>query len=234
MQPDGSMLAHFAYQNDGAESLKVPVGSKNRFSPGKEDLGQPTEFFKGRVNNVVITAIPAGATLRWILGDAFVDANITTVQCQPAPLNCTDTDIKSMLAQIDSISANMKKIVNRISGRVLLTKASSTAKKRAQSYIDRADVLYAEQWGDVWGNFPQVIRMCPSCRQIDKSVSIAELNARQKALYRLVKLSAQLLDASDPRGQLPSPDGLVTWATKLNGQFSVATQELPRFQSSCN
>lgn len=228
------MLAHFAYQNDGAESLKVPVGSKNRFAPGKEDLGQPTEFFKGRVNNVVITAIPAGATLRWILGDAFVDANITTVQCQPAPLNCTDTDIKNILAQIDSISANMKKIVNRISGRVLLTKASSTVKRKAQSYIDRADLLYAEQWSDVWGNFPQVIRMCPACRQIDKSVSIAELNARQKALYRLVKLSAQLLDSADPRGQLPSPDGLVTWATKLNGQFSVATQELPRFQSSCN
>jgi hypothetical protein len=228
------MVAHFAYQNEGADSLKVPVGSKNRFSPGKEDLGQPTEFFKGRVNNVVTATIPAGATLRWILGDAFVDASIATVQCQPAPLNCTDSDIKDTLAQIDSISANMKKIVSRISGRVLATKASSAVKKKAQSYIDRAQALYAEQWNDVWGNFPQVIRMCPACRQIDKSVDIEELSARQKALYRLVKLSAQLLDAADPRGQKQSPDGLVAWATKLNSQFGVATQELPRFQSSCN
>ena len=210
------------------------MGAKNRFAPGKEDLGQPTEFFKGRVNNVVIATVPAGSTLRWILGDAFVDANITTVQCQPAPLNCTETDIKNILSQLDSISANMKKIVNRISKRVLLTKASSAAKQKAESYIEKADALYAGQWADVWGNFPQVIRMCPSCRQVDKSVDIVELNARQKALYRLVKLSAQLLDSSDPRGLLPSPDGLVTWATKLNSQFAVATQELPRFQSSCN
>lgn len=228
------MIAHFGYQSNAAESVRIPVGQKNRFSPGKEDLGQPTEFFKGRVTNVVTAPVPAGTTLRWVVGDSVADANITTVQCQPAPLNCTDTDVKDILADIDSISANMKKIVTRISNRVLLTKASSVVKRRAQTYIDRASVLYTEQWSDIWGNFPQVIRMCPACRQIDKSVNIDELNERQKALFRLVKVSAQLLEQSDPRGQLASPDGLVTWATRLNGQFGVTTQELPRFQSSCN
>lgn len=228
------MLAHFGYQNNGSESIKLPVGQKNKFSPGKEDLGQPTEFFKGRVTNIVTATVPAGATVRWTLGDGFADANIALVQCQPAPLNCTDTDIKNILAEIDSISSNMKKIVNRISGRILLTKSSSAVKRKAQGYIERSDTLYREQWSDIWGNFPQVVRMCPACRQVDKSINIAALNVRQKALYRLVKQSAQLLDSADPRGRLASPDGLVTWATRLNGQFGVATQELPRFQSSCN
>jgi len=228
------MLAHFSYQNNSDNTLIIGVGQRNKFTPGRADLGQPTEFLKGRVSNVLITAVPAGASLRWVLGDAFVDASVTTPRCQPAPVNCTDINVKDLLAKIDSTSANMKKIVTRIAGRVIASNATAAEKRRAQAYIDRADILYGDQWADIWGNFPQVIRLCPSCQQIDKRAAIIELNARQRSLYRLVNLSADLAETADPNGQLASVNTLVNLATKLNGPFESITAQLPRFQSKCD
>ena len=227
------MEAYFGYQNNSEDALNLPIGEKNKFSPGDEDIGQPTEFFKGRVANVVTATIAAGSTLRWVLGDTFVDANIATVQCQPAPINCIDKDIKDILARLDNISANMKNIVAKISDRELLTKASSVLKKKARAYTEDASDLYAAQWNGIWSNFPQVIRVCPSCRQIDKSAVIRALNARERMLYRLVKQAAQLLNDVDPNGQQPSPSGLVKVAGKLNSDFSSRSQQLPRFLSDC-
>jgi len=60
IQKDGSMTVHFGYQNTSATTVKVPIGVNNKFIPGKEDIGQPTEFFTGRVTNAITTTVPAG------------------------------------------------------------------------------------------------------------------------------------------------------------------------------
>jgi hypothetical protein len=227
------MVAHFSYQNNGTDSVKVPIGEKNKFTPGKEDIGQPTEFFKGRVNNIATAAVPAGGSLRWILGGAFVDASITTTRCQGSNVVCTDTDIKAILLKLDSISHKLKKITTKISNRVLATNASDTLKNRAQSLIERSHDLYLEQWTNVWGSFPQIVRTCLACKQIDKLSDIQAITIRELKLHRLAKEAALTLKAADPHGRQRSADDLMAQANQLHTQFTEAVQQLPRFESKC-
>ena len=227
------MIAHFSYQNNGANSIKVPIGSKNKFTPGKEDIGQPTEFFKGRVDNIAKATIPAGASLRWILGNAFVDANITTVQCQGGPL-CEETNIKDILMRLDSDAKNLSKLVNRISGRILLVTSNEGIKKRADAFIARSEQLYLEEWSAIWGKFPQISQMCPTCRQIDKMPDIEAIIRREDGLYRLVHHAARTLKRENSNGKVPDADGLVAWADRIHTEFGVTAQKLPRFASKCD
>lgn len=233
IQRDGSMVAHFSYQNDGKDSIKIPIGEKNRVTPGKEDIGQPTEFFKGRVTNIATTTIPAGGAARWILGDSFAEVSVKTTQCQGSP-QCESKNIKDILMRLDSNVANLMKVVKRISNRVLITTSHEGLRKRAEALISRSEQLYLEEWSAIWGRFPQVAQICPSCRQIDKLPDIETIIAREERLYRLVRLAAQTLKRSNTDGQVPDADGLVEWAEKLHAEFGVTVKSLPRFESKCN
>lgn len=233
LNKDGSMVAHFSYQNNGTDSVKIPIGEKNKFTPGKEDIGQPTEFFKGRVNDIVKTVVPAGGSLRWILGNAFVDANQTTLKCPDSQKDCTDTDIKDILLKLDSISNKLKKITTKISNRVLATNADSKLMSRAESYIERSHNLYIEEWTDIWSSFPQVVRTCLACPQIDKASDIESITTRERMLYRLTREAAATLKAADPRGHQRSADDLIEWAHQLHAEFTETVQGLPRFESKC-
>lgn len=227
------MIARFSYQNDTAESIKLPIGAKNKFTPGKEDVGQPTEFFKGRVNNIATTTIPAGGTVRWVLGDAFVDANVTTTRCQGNPV-CESTNIKDILMRLDSDAKNLSKLVKRISNRILLVTSSDGIKRRADSFITRSEELYLAEWRDIWGKFPQVSQMCPTCQQIDKMPDIEAIIQREDGLYRLVQHAARTLKRENTNGKVPDADGLVAWADRIHAEFGVTVKSLPRFESKCN
>jgi hypothetical protein len=226
------MVAHFSYQNDGKDSVKIPIGEKNKVTPGKADIGQPTEFFKGRVNNIATTTIPAGGSVRWILGNAFVDANIKTIQCQGGP-QCETKNIKDILMRLDSNVSNLKKLVKRISNRVLITTSNEGLRKRAEALISRSEQLYLEGWSAIWGRFPQVVESCPSCRQVDKLPDIEAIIAREEALHSLVRLAAQTLKRTNTQGKVPEADGLVEWADKIHTEFGVTVKGLPRFESKC-
>lgn len=45
---DGTLTAHFGYLNPNPETVVIPVGSDNKFTPAPQDRGQPTEFLPGR------------------------------------------------------------------------------------------------------------------------------------------------------------------------------------------
>lgn len=228
------MIARFSYQNNGTDSIKLPIGEKNKFTPGKEDIGQPTEFFKGRVNNIATATIPAGGTLRWILGGAFVDASITTNRCTPGPIECNDTNIKDVLMQLDTNTKNLSKLVKRISDRILLVTSQEGLRKRAEAFIARSETLYLDEWRDIWGKFPQISRMCPSCRQVDKLPDIEVIIQREQGLYRLVHHAARTLQRVNTAGKVPDAEGLVAWADRIHAEFGVTVQKLPRFESKCD
>jgi hypothetical protein len=230
---DGSMTVHFGYQNTGTTPVKVPIGENNRFTPGKSDIGQPTEFFTGRITNVITTTIPAGSTVRWVLGNTFGDGNVTTQRCQPAPINCTDTDIKDILQRLDHILAQQRAAARTIAKRIIALKPSSATKKQAQAIMDRAQNLYLEQWTSIWSNFPQTIQVCPACRQIDKSTEISSLATGEASMYKLVRQADRVLKSVNRRKRVPSADALVERSTKVHAQFVEVSQSLPRFESSC-
>jgi len=231
---DGSMTVHFGYQNTGTASINVPIGVNNRFIPGKEDIGQPTEFFAGRVTDVITTKVPAGASVRWIIGTSYADGNVATKRCEAAALNCIDTDIKGILQRLDNMAAQQRAIAKTLAERIAAANPSEATKKRAQGIIDRVHNLYLEQWTSIWTNFSQIVRTCASCRQIDKSAEITSLSDREAYLYRLVRHAARVLKSVNTRRQVPSAETLVERSVALHEQFATTAQTLPRFESSCN
>lgn len=72
----GFFRARFGYENGNFDSISVPVGSENQFTPGPQDRGQPTQFLSGRIVNAFSVDFD-GSELRWRLGisDAVATSN---------------------------------------------------------------------------------------------------------------------------------------------------------------
>jgi hypothetical protein len=68
---DGTFSLSFGYFNRNYEqTLDIPIGPDNHFTPGAEDRGQPTHLLPRRHTGVFTVAVPAdfgGRTLTWSL-----------------------------------------------------------------------------------------------------------------------------------------------------------------------
>jgi hypothetical protein len=233
LQRDGTLLAKFGYQSNATEVVRVPIGANNKFTPGQEDIGQPNEFFQGRVPNVFSATVPAGSSLRWILGDTFVEASISTERCQGDLLDCIDTNIGDILAYLDNRSFRLFRLTRRITKSILSRNPTARQKAMTESYVARAEKLYLDQWTAIWTNFAQISRNCPSCDQVDKSRIIASLINRSEDQLELLILAVRLLKTVDPEGSGGYSDKIATWGEKAQDQFVTTTQSLPRFESKC-
>jgi hypothetical protein len=63
---DGSFTARFGYLNLSRMPVAVPIGSRNRFFPEPQDLGQPTVFAPGRHRQVFSIRVECGVRV-WFL-----------------------------------------------------------------------------------------------------------------------------------------------------------------------
>lgn len=74
---DGRTYAAYEYLNrNSAETLDIPIGPDNHFTPGPADRGQPTHFLPGHRPGVFAVPLPAGSTeeISWTLrirGESF-------------------------------------------------------------------------------------------------------------------------------------------------------------------
>ena len=67
---DGRIHVAFEYLNrNSSETLDIPIGPDNRFTPGPADRGQPTHFLPGHRVGVFAVPLPAGSTeeITWTL-----------------------------------------------------------------------------------------------------------------------------------------------------------------------
>ena len=67
---DGRTYAAFEYLNrNSAETLDIPIGPDNTFTPGPADRGQPTHFLPGHRPGVFAVPLPAGSAeeVNWTL-----------------------------------------------------------------------------------------------------------------------------------------------------------------------
>jgi hypothetical protein len=234
LNPDGTLVAHFGYQNDGSSPVDVPVGSMNYVTPGVADRDQPTTFFTGRVNNILTVTFPSTDTLSWIVGEATASASIATQRCAGGPLGCVDTDNTTTLRTLDSTARAMKRNIRRISGKVLNIQSTGANASKAESYRELALSLYLEQWEEIWGSFPKVSKNCTSCASIDMTAEIADINTRAQRMNRLARQASALLKEVR-RGRLRGDEqALINEATTLYDRFAQHAQNLPRFESSCS
>jgi hypothetical protein len=230
---DGTLVAHFGYQNNSAEVLTIPIGSKNMMTPGPVDAGQPTQFFQGRATNTFTKTFPAAEVLRWVLGNTYVEASIQTPQCVGSDIECVDTDNKRILARLDNLAASQAKLVRRL-GRMLSSNDDSSMQVEGERVIVSATRLYAQQWAAIWGNFPQISTSCTNCAAIDNSATIQDLMIRSRQFLALSQRSTKLLrEAND--GNLPRSATTVARAIeRLHQRFLDLSQALPRFESACD
>ena len=233
LNPDGTLVAHFGYQNDGSSPVDVPVGSMNYVTPGVADREQPTSFFTGRVNNILTLTFPSTDTLSWIVGEATASASIATQRCQGGPLGCVDTDNTTTLRTLDSTARAMRRNVRRISQKVVSVQSTGANAAKAESYRQLAQSLYLEQWAEIWGSFPRVSKNCTSCAAVDMTAEITDINARAQRMNRLARQASALLKEVR-RGRLRGDEqALINEASTLYDRFAQHAQNLPRFESKC-
>jgi hypothetical protein len=116
---------------------------------------------------------------------------------------------------------------------VLALDTSARNKKKAETYMERAQNLYLAQWSDIWGRFPQISQSCPTCNQIDQSSNIEKLVNSSTEQLELVQQTAELLEAANGSRTDEKTEELVAWAEQIQARFVTRTQKLPRFESKC-
>ena len=79
--PDRSYTAWFGYKNLNDVAVYLPVGHRNRFTPGPKDRGQPTVFLPGRKTKVFSVHFP-GHDLDWTLNDRTSTASRDSERCR--------------------------------------------------------------------------------------------------------------------------------------------------------
>ncbi len=87
---DGSITAHFGYQNSNSQEVSVAIGAHNFFAPGSEDRGQPDMFMSGRVVNV-FTVKFTGGSLTWTVLSKSATASADSGLCSPETPTPTPT-----------------------------------------------------------------------------------------------------------------------------------------------
>jgi hypothetical protein len=227
-------LAHFGYQNNSADTLNLPIGPKNLVTPGPDDAGQPTEFFKGRATNTFTKAFPSGETLRWVLGNTYAEASIRTERCSPGTIDCVDTDNKALLASLDNTSAEQRKIVRRLANRILAVHPDARNRMKAEGFLVAADKLYNEQWTSIWGSFSVISRNCTSCAAVDKNADIQTLSIRSQGFVILSNQVAKVLKAANGGKLSRTSQSLVNSVASVHQKFLTSSKSLPRFESKCN
>lgn len=83
---DGTWSGLFGYQNTSPNEVRIPVGTKNSYSPGAADRGQPTTFAPGRGYSVHIATFDAGSGLTWRLGNRTATAAGGGTLCASPPI----------------------------------------------------------------------------------------------------------------------------------------------------
>jgi uncharacterized repeat protein (TIGR01451 family) len=80
--PGGLLRAHFGYLNRGSNTVGIPVGPRNAFTPEPANRGQPVRFRSGRVPDVF--QVDFRGTLVWRLTGRTATASATSRRCGPA------------------------------------------------------------------------------------------------------------------------------------------------------
>ena len=88
-----SYTAHFGFKNETSQTVSIPVGAKNAFSPAPQDRGQPASFPKGRspyYPNTAFSVPFSGSSLTWTLKGPdnharAASASASSPRCQPSP-----------------------------------------------------------------------------------------------------------------------------------------------------
>jgi len=232
---NGMLKGVFGYNNPNGFEITIPVGTRNSFSPGEADRGQPNKFFPG--TNSGAFSLQFKDPLTWTLADRTTQITTTTAVC---PGGCTQVSTVEIDGELDAVATQFAQLTNRAadfllhnpklaaSERAALIKDGDRAKRKAQEFVKRAQELRLE--------FPQIIRNCPKnpigCTTVDRMPTIDAL----KALYRQQFAAARRIIARayfNRTGKTNRGDAMVAQAKRLLATGDASLAKLPRFATEC-
>lgn len=85
---NGTYTAHFGYLNENSIPVVIPIGVDNKFTPGPDGKGQPTNFLPGRTDyfpNAAFTVVFDGSNLVWTLKGPDGVTRTATANASSAP-----------------------------------------------------------------------------------------------------------------------------------------------------
>jgi hypothetical protein len=227
----GKLRVKAGWSNPNGFSVYYPVGALNNFSPGKADIGQPTEFLSGTVPAAFDVVLDTGVnSTTWKLNSKSVSSGSNTPVCSG---ECVDTPTGTITGNLNDIAQQLAD-TTRKAAQLLESIApedavdAERAREAAAGYVQTAQSLTLQ--------FPAVIKNCPEapqfCSTVDRGPTIESLKGlyatARNTVKRVVSRAYFRKNSSTNR-----KDPLIKKALSLEKQGLAELAKLPRFATEC-
>jgi len=215
------------YRNDNEFEIKLPVGTRNQFTPGAADRGQPISFFPG-LNNGAFSFKSSGSVSWKLPGkSALVDGSTSTCQCP----SVTGASIR---AAVDADALELNEIARKSADLIASVGTAAAKKSASQSRSRSTKNLAAIKAATI--KIPSSIVSCPSaplgCATVDNGPALSSLENELNVSLNLVKRAvARSFALKTGRTQRNSP--LVKQAKAARDRGVATLKTYPRFSTSC-
>lgn len=226
----GQIRVKSGWNNPNPFTLYFPVGTLNNFAPGKEDVGQPVEFYSGNVPGAFdVTLARNESSTAWSL-------NGTQVSSKGSPVcsgECLDTPTGAITGELNEIAQQLADLTRKAAKNLEAAASDEAvdaerARQSAAEYEQEAMTLTLE--------FPAVIKNCPEaplfCETVDRGQTIEALKglyAQERNTVKRVQSRAYFRKT----GKTNRNDALIKKAIALEQQGLAELAKLPRFATEC-
>jgi len=225
---DGSIfLAVMGYNNPNDFEIKIPVGTRNFFSPGAQDRGQPTSFFKG-LNKGAFT-VESNVLLQWTVTGKSAKASTATPSC-----GCPATAGLDIRKELNAEALALNKLAQQAAS--LIKSVGTPAAQRSYTDVQKRADSNLSTIQSLTASIPNVIVSCPAtptgCTRIDNQAFIDGVQGQLNVALHIVKRGTARANFLKT-GATVRNDPLVVKANKLYNAGMLTLKQYPRFSTSC-
>jgi len=139
---DGTYTAHFGYLNENDESIEIPVGGDNKFTPSPQDRGQTTIFEPGRTEfypDSEFTVDFDGTNLVWTLEGPDGARRTSTASSNPVQACPVTVEPDVIFDDEDTAFCEYEEIELTIGGRVVLSEGEIATLQLSYRIVEPQD-----------------------------------------------------------------------------------------------
>jgi hypothetical protein len=227
----GKIRVKAGWSNPNSFSVYYPIGTLNNFTPGKADIGQPTELLAGTVPAAFDVVLDTGvSSTTWKLnGKSATSGSNTPVcsgECVDTPTGTITGNLNAIAQQLADTTRKAAKLLESIAPQDAVDAAR--AREAAAGYVQTAQALTLQ--------FPAVVKNCPEapqfCSTVDRGPTIDGL----KALYATARNTVKRVVSRAyfrKNSKTNRKDPLIKQALSLEKQGLDELAKLPRFATEC-
>jgi hypothetical protein len=227
------------YSNPNTFNQQFAIGANNKFSPGVENRGQPTQFFAGMNKSAFEIALASDTeTLTYSLNGTTVALDLSVPACDG---QCTDTPTGAVTGELDRIAGELSDVMNRAaellaSARANLTRAQIQRNRKDAERAKRKAAEYEQLANSLTIQFPAVVKTCPTapplCVSVDRGPTLDALRSLYANQCNSIKRTvARAYWRNTDRTK--RNDKLVKQGKVLAAAGVVKIEELPRVAVEC-